>query len=177
MKKLLTVVGLLALSSAHAQWWIDPINTVPTFGLNGTFQSDYYPATLILNGLDSQSVKPESREKLTELVKGQKILCDNQGSVARYLVLVSCSFQGQNLSEWLISQNLAARGSVDKFRLPEVIYFSPSFVNVGTPVGSATSVFYADCSAVKRAGIAQLVRGDAGYRAALDSDNDGVACE
>lgn len=38
-------------------------------------------------------------------------------------------------------------------------------------------VHYANCSAAKAAGAAPLYRGDPGYRAKLDRDNDGVACE
>ncbi|MGI8537711.1 MAG: excalibur calcium-binding domain-containing protein [Mycobacteriales bacterium] len=36
---------------------------------------------------------------------------------------------------------------------------------------------YANCSEVKAAGAAPLRRGEPGYRAGLDRDNDGVACE
>lgn len=37
--------------------------------------------------------------------------------------------------------------------------------------------YYTNCAAARAAGAAPLRRGDAGYRAALDRDNDGVACE
>ncbi|WP_371405631.1 excalibur calcium-binding domain-containing protein [Kribbella sp. NBC_00662] len=40
-----------------------------------------------------------------------------------------------------------------------------------------TSVYYANCAAVRAAGKAPLYRGDPGYSAHLDRDNDGVACE
>ena len=36
---------------------------------------------------------------------------------------------------------------------------------------------FASCAAARAAGAAPLRRGDAGYRAGLDRDNDGVACE
>jgi hypothetical protein len=39
------------------------------------------------------------------------------------------------------------------------------------------SVYYANCDAVRAAGKAPLYRGQPGYRAGLDRDNDGVACE
>ncbi|SDI91210.1 Protein of unknown function [Frankineae bacterium MT45] len=39
------------------------------------------------------------------------------------------------------------------------------------------AVYYANCAAVRAAGKAPLYRGQPGYRAALDRDNDGVACE
>jgi len=37
--------------------------------------------------------------------------------------------------------------------------------------------YYANCAAAKAAGAAPLHRGDPGYRAALDRDGDGTACE
>jgi hypothetical protein len=40
-----------------------------------------------------------------------------------------------------------------------------------------TSVYYANCAAVRAAGKAPLHRGDPGYAAHLDRDGDGVACE
>ena len=39
------------------------------------------------------------------------------------------------------------------------------------------AVFYAGCNAVRAAGRAPLYRGDPGYRAEMDGDGDGVACE
>jgi hypothetical protein len=39
------------------------------------------------------------------------------------------------------------------------------------------TVYYQNCTAVKAAGAAPLYRGQPGYRAALDRDGDGVACE
>jgi hypothetical protein len=41
----------------------------------------------------------------------------------------------------------------------------------------ATHVYYANCTAVRAAGAAPLRRGEPGYRAELDRDGDGVACE
>jgi hypothetical protein len=38
-------------------------------------------------------------------------------------------------------------------------------------------VYYANCTDAKAAHAAPLYRGQPGYRAALDRDNDGVACE
>jgi hypothetical protein len=39
------------------------------------------------------------------------------------------------------------------------------------------SVFYANCAAARAAGAAPILAGQAGYRAGLDRDLDGVACE
>ncbi|GAA3436851.1 hypothetical protein GCM10018954_064610 [Kutzneria kofuensis] len=38
-------------------------------------------------------------------------------------------------------------------------------------------VYYKNCAAARAAGAAPLYRGQPGYRAALDRDNDGIACE
>lgn len=45
------------------------------------------------------------------------------------------------------------------------------------PVEKPAEVFYANCSEAKAAGAAPLREGDPGYRAKLDRDKDGVACE
>ena len=49
------------------------------------------------------------------------------------------------------------------------------------PVATAQSidgrVYYANCAAVRATGKAPLRRGDPGYRAGLDRDDDGIACE
>ncbi len=43
--------------------------------------------------------------------------------------------------------------------------------------GVASEVRYANCTEVRAAGKAPLRRGDPGYAAHLDRDNDGIACE
>lgn len=45
----------------------------------------------------------------------------------------------------------------------------------GVPGGG--SAYYANCDAARAAGAAPLSRGDPGYRAGLDRDGDGTACE
>lgn len=47
----------------------------------------------------------------------------------------------------------------------------------GTAPPPPKSVYYANCAAVRAAGKAPLRRGQPGYRAGLDRDGDGVACE
>ncbi|GAA1877441.1 Excalibur calcium-binding domain-containing protein [Williamsia serinedens] len=48
-------------------------------------------------------------------------------------------------------------------------------VPAATPDGG--SAYYRNCSAARAAGAAPLRVGDPGYRAGLDRDGDGVACE
>ncbi len=50
----------------------------------------------------------------------------------------------------------------------------PALTQTPQPSGD---VYYATCAAAKAAGAARLRRGQPGYRAALDRDNDGIACE
>lgn len=41
----------------------------------------------------------------------------------------------------------------------------------------ADAVYYRNCSAARAAGAAPIYRGEPGYRAELDRDGDGIACE
>ena len=46
-----------------------------------------------------------------------------------------------------------------------------------TPSTGSSTVYYASCSAARAAGAAPLHAGQPGYRAGLDRDHDGIACE
>lgn len=46
-----------------------------------------------------------------------------------------------------------------------------------TSSGTESSVFYSGCREVRAAGAAPLYRGQPGYRAGMDGDGDGIACE
>ncbi len=48
---------------------------------------------------------------------------------------------------------------------------------VQAPAPAPAAVYYANCAAAKAAGAAPLYRGQPGYRAGMDGDSDGVACE
>ncbi len=62
--------------------------------------------------------------------------------------------------------------------LPQTAPASVSSPPVSSPQPvTQPSVYYENCSAVWAAGAAPIHRGSPGYRAALDSDNDGVGCE
>jgi hypothetical protein len=43
--------------------------------------------------------------------------------------------------------------------------------------GSPAAVFYVNCAEAREAGVAPLIAGEPGYRAALDRDGDGIACD
>lgn len=51
---------------------------------------------------------------------------------------------------------------------------SRSDVNSGESEGS---VYYRRCAEARAAGVAPIYRGEPGYRAGLDRDGDGAACE
>jgi len=62
---------------------------------------------------------------------------------------------------------------------PEIPYPAPPLPDApdsGSPGGSA-SAYYPNCAAARAAGVAPLHTGDPGYRAGLDRDGDGTACE
>jgi hypothetical protein len=46
-----------------------------------------------------------------------------------------------------------------------------------TTTQAPAAAYYKNCDAARAAGAAPLHRGEPGYRAGLDRDNDGVACE
>ncbi len=54
---------------------------------------------------------------------------------------------------------------------------APPTTRTTTRTTPPSSVYYANCDAVRAAGKAPLYRGEPGYRAGLDGDGDGVACE
>jgi hypothetical protein len=54
---------------------------------------------------------------------------------------------------------------------------APAATTAAAPPVAPPAVYYANCAAAKAAGAAPLHVGEPGYRAGLDRDNDGVACE
>lgn len=56
---------------------------------------------------------------------------------------------------------------------------SPSLDFASAPRRAVTqsNVYYSNCNAARAAGVAPIARGMPGYRAALDRDDDGWACE
>ncbi|RAX43993.1 calcium-binding protein [Arthrobacter sp. AQ5-06] len=54
---------------------------------------------------------------------------------------------------------------------------APAKVVPAPAPAAPAAVYYANCTAAKAAGAAPIFAGQAGYRAALDRDSDGVACE
>lgn len=61
--------------------------------------------------------------------------------------------------------------------VPAVVVPAPAPVVPAPAPAAPAAAYYANCSAAKAAGAAPIYAGQAGYRAALDRDSDGVACE
>jgi hypothetical protein len=61
--------------------------------------------------------------------------------------------------------------------IPASSVAAPPVPAIPPAVLSGPDTYYSNCAAVRAAGKAPLHRGDPGYRAGLDRDNDGVACE
>ncbi|GAC01635.1 hypothetical protein GONAM_30_00440 [Gordonia namibiensis NBRC 108229] len=65
--------------------------------------------------------------------------------------------------------------------VPETTYTPPRLyappADTAPPAEAPGSVYYKNCSAARAAGAAPLYAGQPGYRAKLDRDGDGVACE
>ena len=54
---------------------------------------------------------------------------------------------------------------------------SQSQATQATPAVTNSSVYYANCTAARDAGVAPIYAGQPGYRSELDRDHDGIACE
>ncbi|MDT4970315.1 MAG: hypothetical protein QOG22_458 [Pseudonocardiales bacterium] len=109
-----------------------------------------------------------ARQVAVKLKYGLWVTSAEGGAIAR--VLSSC--RGQLLTvEPGAAGPVTVRGSASASRPPPT---TPA-----GPVVPPTSVaaYYPNCAAVRAAGRAPLHRGEPGYRAGLDRDNDGVACE
>jgi Protein of unknown function (DUF1524)/Excalibur calcium-binding domain len=110
-----------------------------------------------------------ARQVAVKLKYGLSVTSSEGQAIAR--VLSSC--QGQLLTvEPGAAGPVTVRGTASASQAP------PS-TTPAVPVVPPTSAaaYYPNCAAVRAAGRAPLHRGEPGYRAGLDRDNDGVACE
>lgn len=90
------------------------------------------------------------------------------------------------LSAW-VGIKLRWSLSVDKNELAAIRAHAAACPGASNPTKTSTPPspstqptlvpFFANCAAARAAGAAPLRRGEAGYRAALDGDGDGIACE
>lgn len=90
----------------------------------------------------------------------------------------SCQSQLADTQSQLAEAQSAANSSGGT--ASETIANSPSGTSTDTESNSgstSTQTYYQNCSAARAAGAAPLYSGEPGYRAGLDRDHDGVACE
>jgi len=77
---------------------------------------------------------------------------------------------------YIISYNLLV--SCGPYKTPQTPQPTPTpSIIFRTQPAISPDQYYANCDEVHDAGKAPLHRGDPGYRAALDKDNNGLACE
>ena len=82
------------------------------------------------------------------------------------------------LAEQKKRQQKAAVRWVAKVALLSLTFFIVGIVTTNwTALTSNLPTYYPSCSWARSAGKAPIIRGEAGYRSALDADRDGVACE
>lgn len=60
---------------------------------------------------------------------------------------------------------------------PEPTTEAPNPTETQSPADRPSRPLYADCAEARSFGAAAIAEGDPGYRAGLDSDGDGIACE
>lgn len=76
------------------------------------------------------------------------------------------------------AQYRASHAEFDEPRAPQLREAeNVSSSSRSTEANHFLQVYYRNCASARRAGAAPLRRGEAGYRPALDADNDGIACE
>ncbi|MEP7179029.1 MAG: DUF1524 domain-containing protein [Pseudonocardiales bacterium] len=109
------------------------------------------------------------RQVSVKLKYGLSVTSAEGSVIAR--VLSAC--QGQLLTEEPgLAGPVTVRGTTSARHPPPS---TAPVVPVAPPTNADT--YYPNCAAVRAAGRAPLHRGEPGYRAGLDRDNDGVACE
>jgi hypothetical protein len=67
--------------------------------------------------------------------------------------------------------------NAEPYNVVRPTYGDPAPVSRSGNARSEGSVFYSGCREVRAAGAAPLHRGQPGYRAGMDGDGDGIACE
>ena len=92
-------------------------------------------------------------------------------------VLSTCPSQTVPTAGGVSSAATASAASSEQNALTKSNSASAASGSSQSATGSEDNVYYNNCSEVRAAGKAPLNAGQPGYRAGLDRDNDGVACE
>lgn len=138
---------------------------------------------------------------LSDKIASRTVTCLEKDRDRYGRIVAVCSVAGLDLNRWLVGQGLAVAyleysrdyaGDEVKARAAKVGLWAGTFQmpwdyrkagnapSSGTPAPVKTpssELYFKNCSEARAAGAAPLRRGQPGYRAALDRDNDGVACE
>jgi hypothetical protein len=89
--------------------------------------------------------------------------------------------QQEVIHNWFASYQLRVLGIRPGSEAPAPVLSTPAASGTDvvtlTPSAAPGSVFYQNCTAARAAGAAPIYRGQPGYRAELDGDGDGIACE
>jgi Protein of unknown function (DUF1524)/Excalibur calcium-binding domain len=170
---------LVALSDAWqkgAQQWDpvtlrnfanDPINLQATIGSINQQKSDGDAATWLPPN-KSHRCTYVSRIVNVKTAYGLWVTQAEHDAIARILSDCATAASEPNPTETPTTTSVVAQPT----ETPQSV---PAPAEPMTEVGSA--VYYSNCKAAKAAGAAPLYAGQLGYRAGLDRDSDGVACE
>jgi endonuclease YncB( thermonuclease family) len=142
--------------------------------------------------------------KLSERIARRTVTCLERDRDRYKRIVAVCKLGAEDLNAWLVSSGLAvayrqyskdyvkqedsARAAkrglwAGQFQMPWEYRKSPTALptagatRVTPKPSSGSEPYYPNCAAARAAGVAPIKRGEPGYRAGLDRDNDGVACE
>lgn len=149
----------------------------------------------------------EAAFALADLVRNKTVTCTRKDVDRYGRMVGVCIVGGTEINRWLVQQGWALpylqygggiySGAAGQAKSAGKGLYAGTFQNpwdyrknpaspptAGTartntvpPVVTKPTVYYANCTAARAAGAAPLRVGQPGYRAAMDRDNDGVACE
>jgi hypothetical protein len=135
--------------------------------------------------LDSEEAVSQAEAAFNKLPEYRKKIVGNQDALvaARASLEQLKAAEAQRIAEERAAQEAEAARKAQqaeqaKQRQKAKSQPAPQPAQNPAPAGdSGGSAYYKNCTAVCKAGKAPLHRGDPGYRAPLDRDNDGIACE
>lgn len=106
---------------------------------------------------------------MTKTATGQQVLgVSSSSSVAEVSSLAKVSSSSSLAPQPVVQQES------QKIIAPVQPVYTPPVQSVSS---APSSLYFANCTAAKAAGYSNILRDEPGYRAGLDRDNDGIACE
>lgn len=139
--------------------------------------------------------------KLADKVRGKNVTCVQKDKDRYGRVVAVCTVVGEKMSlnEWLVRNGLAvAYTQYSKDYVQAEAYARTNKLGIwagtfqmpwdyrknknnpptaGTAVKPTGEVYYKNCTEARKARVSPILRGQPGYRAALDADGNGVACQ